>query len=115
MAEVKSKTDKMAEVAKKIAEETEEKEIRQTLFAAGGKSTKPAKAPITSEKYRDDVLRRVNRRHTEKLQEMKAVEEQGHLLVVTMPNGFKIRLTINNDTPVPAILTRADIVRWEVV
>ena len=109
------KEDRTASIAKKLDEDKEELEVRNTMFAAKGKPTVPPKAPISDEKYRDDVLRRVNRRHLEAIRDAKtpSVEEKGHTLVVTMPNKLKVQLTINDDAPVPEIVTREHIVRWQ--
>jgi len=111
------KEDRTASIAKKLDEDKEELEVRNTMFAAKGKPTVPKKAPVGEEKYRDDVLRRVNRRHLHVNRDGKdsGIEEDGHKLTVTMPNKLKVRITINDDTPVPEIITRAHIVRWEAV
>jgi hypothetical protein len=116
MSEPAKKEDRTAAIAKKLDEDKEELEVRNTLFAAKGKSTVPARAPISDEQYRDDVLRRVNRRSHDNMQTTPpTIEEKGHVITVTMPNKLKVRLTINDDTPVPETITRAHIVRWEAV
>ena len=116
MADPVKKEDRTAAIAKKLEEDKEELEVRNTLFAAKGKSTVPAKAPVVDEKYRDDVLRRVNRRAHDNMQtNPPTIEQKGHLITVTMPNKLKVRLTINDDKPVPETITREDIVRWEAV
>jgi hypothetical protein len=106
---------KLAETAKKMEEEQADREARNTILGLKGKSTVPKKAPLSSEKYRDDVLRRVNRRESDAVSAAQSIEEKGHVLTVTMPNKLKVRLTLNDDKPVPAVITRADIVRWEAV
>ena len=113
---MKTKEEKLAERQKELDEQKEKLEMRNTLFAARGKSTVPPKAPITDGKYRDDVLRRVNRRSSEEILKAKSVAEQNHVLTVTMPNGLKVRLTLDDNLkPIPATILSEHIVRWEAV
>ena len=115
MTEPTKKDLQLEATKKKMDEENAEREARNTILGMQGKSTVPKKAPISDERYRDDVLRRVNRREADAMREGKSIEEKGHVITVTMPNKLKVRLTLNDDNPVPAIITREHIVRWEAV